>query len=418
MIEHPHSYSRAHDFLACRWMYRAKYVWRLPAAPSWPLAFGRFEHALIEAYVLHLIRVQKPSDLDAIDAVWADVVRRRGGSHLEVLMVPALELLRKFATGFRLDLEHVWKPEARLAVDVEGNPVAFDDPNAWVRGVLDLVMVDGTEGRVNDWKTARAPGTEAAMSEGLQPATYAFLLWRNNPRLSRIIVEFHYVRWNLLRRVEFDTRTLQDAWDRWRVIGGNLIDAIADVDDAQRWKPTPGSHCSMCPVAMQCPLLPESFMDPDPVRAAAILTADEAVEDAGRLLVLQARIATLRARLRTWVGTHGPVTVGDLRWDYWPKEGLRYPIHQVMRLAEKYFMDPARLLRVNTGALKRTEKKMPGLLMDLKPYALPDNKTTFAARKPEPTEEERLIQAAEDEAAQDHELPDDAHDDEFPEETL
>ena len=222
MGRRPLSVSQYRTFAECPWRYREVYLRKAVTVTSPFLEFGRLEHAAIQAYVKHLVAARKDAAPEDVEAVWAAFVAQHPEPIPEEMWTEAKHLLHRFASGFRLEVDSVWDTEVEMALNWDGAPVGWWDEAVWMRAKADLVQVDSFTGDVEDWKTARVPLSERALQEDLQARTYAWALWRHNPKLDPIRVHFHYVRYGIRRMAVFYGADFKvtEAW--WRQVSDQL----------------------------------------------------------------------------------------------------------------------------------------------------------------------------------------------------
>jgi len=335
----------------CAWAWREQYKNKFPTLKSDPMTFGSIVHEAIQAYVDHLMRTrQQKAQLD-IPKVWDDFVAKRQKAVPDRFFYEARLLLIRFAETFVLELDHVWKTEARLALDKDGNPVEFLADNVFLRGVADLILVyDGWLAVVKDWKTARTPINQDRMRGDLQANTYSAMMFKLNPAITTVRVEFVYPRANQTTTVEFTKAEGEATWNRWIETSSRLDKALAVPNDKRVWAPTPGEHCRICNVAARCPLgMAKLGMD-----QGVAVTQEGAEGIAKRLLVLETVEKMLKAGLKAWVDDHGALVLDGQEWNFHPSG---FNAKAVKALCEKNFVDPLSVLTVDYAALQRAAAK-------------------------------------------------------------
>jgi hypothetical protein len=326
-------------------------------------------HSAIEFYIRHLMRVRRPADLGQLNFIWHQFVAGKKGEIPERLYHEAKRLLERFASTFRLDVDHVWGAEIQMAVDAQGEPCAFDDEEAYVRGIADLITVYGETAHVCDWKSGWSSISETALRDSLQARTYALLLARLNPAIAQVVVEFVYPRSGKVIAQTFTQADADETWSRWQEIHGRVEQALVVPDDPDIWKPKPGPHCPRCPVILKCPL----GMATAHANAGVPTTKLEAEEIYARLQVMGAATKAMRAGLETWIDEFGAVIVNGQVLDYVPGS---YDARDIEHLAKRHFIEPMRLLRVDPEALRRVLEIEPAFAADVAKLP-PPPKATF-----------------------------------------
>ena len=348
---HPLSPSQGKVFLDCPWAWREQYKRKFPTLQSDPMKFGTIVHEAIQSYVDHLMQTQQQKAQLDIPKVWEDFVAKRPKGIPDRFYEESRRLLERFAEKFVLELDHVWKTEARLALDINGNPVEFFADNVFLRGIADLVLVyDGYLAVVKDWKTARTPISEEKMRGDLQANTYPAMMFKLNPAITVVRVEFVYPRAGSTTTVEFTKAEGEATWNRWLETSSRLDKALTVPDDKKVWAATPGEHCRICNVAARCPL----GMVKLGVSQGVAVTQESAEEIAKRLMVMGTVEKMLTAGLKAWVDSNGALVVDGQVWDFHPSG---FNAKAVKALCEKHFVDPMTVLTLNYDALQKAADK-------------------------------------------------------------
>ena len=349
----PISVSQANDFSdGCRWAFRETRLRKQPTPRPVYLDFGTIEHAAIQKYLQHCIATGQEMAPQAVPALWREFVAGYP-EPIPTAEVEALQrMLEKFAGSFRLDLERVWKPEAQMAVDIDRKPVDWTAPTAFLRGIADLVLIDGTVAWLSDWKTGWVPGTEEDLRRGLQGRTYATLLGAWNRKIETVHVTFHFLRLGVRRSMTFRRQDMDETWAQWLALGEQMYAAMAERDDDKVWAPRPGPQCAYCEVAMACPL------GQTDLAAIEIVDEESAKQVAEALPAVEAHVRVKKDRLKAWVKARGPMQVNGGRWDFYKSEGLAFEnVGRVMALATKHFIEPTELVRVDTTVVRKLAVK-------------------------------------------------------------
>lgn len=142
-----------------------------------------------------------------------------------------LEYYRGFLVLLR---ENEAVPELQMAVDHEWNPLDFDDPNRWWRGVLDCVLETKTVLTIFDWKTGQEYDDHRDQRE-----IYAAAYHANNINDVPIKVMHVYFDKKLNTITEFRPDDIPEIRKKWE---GNIEQMFNDT----RMAPNPGWHCRSC----------------------------------------------------------------------------------------------------------------------------------------------------------------------------
>jgi len=377
------SASRARNFEECPWAYRETRIRKALTLPADPLDFGTLIHAAIQRYVDHLIETKQEFAPQDVPIAWGAFVAAQERPIPERMYHELHGLLETFAASFRLDLDRVWKTEADLAVDSDRNPTGFFDSNARVRGKCDLVLTDGLDAWVDDWKSARFVLRDADIAEDLQAQTYAMLVLALLPDVSAVTVRFRYIRYNYIAQATFSRRDADLTWARWQEIGARVDAAHEALTDEKAWAPTPGWACGNCAVVLRCPL---AVAEQAP-KVGLVTDEEQATDAARRILVLEAAAKALKDGLRKRVESSGPVSTNGMTFDLYKEESYEYDTNRVIGFAKKHFIEPSTVLKVDTEALKRIGKKEKPFFLDVCGIREDKCRLAFKAKKAKPETE-------------------------------
>jgi hypothetical protein len=140
----PLSQSRYGD-MACETLYVHKHVHCATIGDSEPAARGIEIHQVLAAYINHLVRTKRATDLEVFDALM-----RGAGTEPQ-------EVLERFRDNHSFDPEKILATELHIALDEDFLPIEHpgdDGQIAVYEGTLDLVMLHSlTEAEIDDWKS-------------------------------------------------------------------------------------------------------------------------------------------------------------------------------------------------------------------------------------------------------------------------
>lgn len=94
------------------------------------------------------------------------------------------------------------QPELELGIKRDWSSCSFSDPDAWLRGILDIFTIDGTAAYIADWKT----GKERYYEEQLK--LYAALVFAAYSEVQTVNLDIVYV--DLKKTQSYDTITRKE----------------------------------------------------------------------------------------------------------------------------------------------------------------------------------------------------------------
>ncbi len=352
--------SRLEAWDRCPAAYRFEHVLRLPQpiADQRPRLLGSVAHALVEAYVREAQATGVRPPLDRLPALARDLVTQHAlpDEAGTALTREATALLSMWLTRGVVSLEHAVAVEHALAVDAGGRHVEWDAPDAFLRGRLDLVAMDGRQATVCDWKSGWVTEDDETLQWAWAPGCYAALLWAWAPRLEAVTVEYHYLRTRRVARTALSPADAAETLAWARTIAGRIAQALVSPDDAGAFPRRPSTACATCPWVNRCPAGKAALeaMDEAPIPDDA-----EARRLAALLMAGEARVGRLRDRLRHYLQDREPLALDGLELGFFPTKG-RYDAAAVFRSATEAGVDPWALLATDGRALAAFLKRQPG----------------------------------------------------------
>lgn len=137
--------------------------------------------------------------------------------------------------------------EQKYAMKKDFTPTGWSDwGGAWVRGIADVLRIDGPVARVVDWKTGKM------LHDSRQLMINSQIIFAQHPQVRRIKTEFVWLKENHIDAVTtetFDRATIHREWPP-------VLAQVKQMEDAARtmnYPPKPGRLCGrFCPV-ISCP---------------------------------------------------------------------------------------------------------------------------------------------------------------------
>jgi hypothetical protein len=127
-----------------------------------------------------------------------------------------------------------------MALTAEREPCAFDSDTRWVRGIVDLLIVDGADAYIVDYKTGsnRYPDPK-------QLKLMALMTFAHFPEVERIKAGLLFVMHNTFVTEEYSKKDIGKLWDCFSPDLKRL--EIAYQRDV--WSTKAGPLCGWCPVS-------------------------------------------------------------------------------------------------------------------------------------------------------------------------
>jgi putative RecB family exonuclease len=350
--------SRLETWDRCPTTYQFEYVLRLPQpiGDQRPRLLGSVAHALIEDYMQETLWTGERPALVRVAAIAAGLLEQGGVPDAGADLVrEAADLVTRWLTQWRVPVESIVAVERALAVDRSGTFVAWDAPDAFMRGRLDLVTVAGPHATVLDWKSGWLSEDEEGLRVAWAPGLYAALLWAWAPRLEEVSVEYHYLRTGRVTRVALTRAEAAETVAWARALASRIAAALMSPDDPEAFPPRPSTACATCPWVNRCSAGQAALeaMDETPITDDA-----EGRRLAGLLLAGEARVGRLRERLKQYLQDREPLALNGIELGFFPTKG-RYDAAAVFRAATDAGADPWPLLAANGRTLAAFLKRRP-----------------------------------------------------------
>lgn len=131
-------------------------------------------------------------------------------------------------------------PEHKMALTADKLVCDFDAPNRWVRGIVDLLIVDNDMAYIVDYKTGnnRYPDPK-------QLRLMALMTYVHFPQVERIKAGLLFVLRNSFVPEEYFRANLDKLWGPFH----NDVSRLELAYDNALWPPNPTGLCGWCPVS-------------------------------------------------------------------------------------------------------------------------------------------------------------------------
>lgn len=277
---------------------------QVPEHSTHAQARGTIFHGFVVRLIEELTERDQPvADPDRAKEIMAEEIVRSG------LAVPADEfdvlmgLAWKFTAERRFDLANIVDLEETYTSEIDGTLIT---------GRPDRLDISEGVASMWDYKTGWAIDPESELEGTFQGRFYTKLIADAYPQVHTFRLLWDYPRWGAEPHEAVITRDKLRGVELYLT---TLIRRIRAARERDEWPASGGSWCHTCAAKPRCPIPPEYCGEgaiDTPARAQA----------AGEFLVpIDAiRKSELKA-LRSWCGENGPVTVGDLVFDFRLKAG-------------------------------------------------------------------------------------------------
>lgn len=204
------SYSSLKDYVTCpRQYYEVKVAKTFFKKPTQQMLYGSAVHKALEDYTKEKVPLEKNYER----------------------YQPMLDAL--------LDIDGEKLSEYRMAINTELEPCSFGAADYWVRGIVDLLIINGDTAHIVDYKTGSAKYPDVKQLKLMSLMTYAHF-----PEVQKIKAGLLFVAYNTFIDQEYERDQSEDLWK----------DFLPDLErlklsyDNDKWPENPTPLCGWCPV--------------------------------------------------------------------------------------------------------------------------------------------------------------------------
>jgi hypothetical protein len=130
--------------------------------------------------------------------------------------------------------------ELEMALTADKKPTKFLAKDVWVRGIADLIILNGEKARVVDYKTGSAKYPDKGQLELM-----ALMVFEHYPEVQSVKAALVFLVHDVVVMSEYKRDDMPDLWAKWDEKAG-LLQAAFDNDN---WPPKPNGLCrKWCPV--------------------------------------------------------------------------------------------------------------------------------------------------------------------------
>ena len=130
-------------------------------------------------------------------------------------------------------------PEHEMALTLDKEPCGFKDANRWVRGIVDLLIVDGDQAFIVDYKTGsnRYPDPK-------QLKLMALMTFAHFPEVQKIKAGLLFVMHESFMDEEYTRDQIPKLWSYFE----NDLERLSLSYENDTWQANPTPLCGWCPV--------------------------------------------------------------------------------------------------------------------------------------------------------------------------
>jgi RecB family exonuclease len=212
------SYSRLSVFEQCEARFDYQYVSKRVKDQSNPASeYGDRVHKTLEAYALG----------QTVEGIEAEQTLERWGKLVDRLV--------------GRDGEKYF--EHQMAVNKALRPVDWFATDVWIRGIADVLVVDGDTAYCLDWKTGKVKENPTQLQ------LFAAMVMWHFPQVTKVQTSFVWLAHDQMTSARYERRFLGALWDALRP----RFERVQETVDLGVFKTKPGGLCPWCPARDICP---------------------------------------------------------------------------------------------------------------------------------------------------------------------
>ena len=204
------SFSSLKDFIGCPKRYQeVKVLNNYEFQPTEATTYGNKVHAALEAYV------KKGTELP-------DNYKRYQGYVDGILEIPGTKY-----------------PEYRMALDIEGKPCKWGSKERWVRGIADLIVIDGEDAYIIDYKTGSANYPDPNQLKLMALMVFAYF-----PEVQKINAALMFIMHERIVDEQYNRDQIDELWE----VFFPHLERLKLSYENDTWPANPTALCRFCPV--------------------------------------------------------------------------------------------------------------------------------------------------------------------------
>ena len=309
-MKYQYSYSRIVDYTNCPFIFKTKYIDKLPVERPALIRDGAVLHDAIRMYNTWCIKNKQKHGVKIWKKCVDEAIKKENIAYEN--MDGLYELMKSYVDTHEIHYEKIVGVEERIGItqDLQGKLIytlnEWSDPSLFFRLKVDMIEIDKQVARITDYKTGYR-----IYQDPLQLQIYAWGLSKIFPEVTTFEVNIDYVRH------EFNSREIIDI-DDIAHIEKKLLLKIEEIENDTKFKPQIGEACSWCGCWKYCPAV-RDFKELKKVPT----NEEEAREIAEELEKIELRKKQLTELLKRYCDDAGEISFGGYTYTYVPIKSLR-----------------------------------------------------------------------------------------------
>ena len=204
------SFSSLKDFIGCPKRYQeVKVLKNYEFQPTEATTYGNKVHSALEAYVKH--GTELPENY-----------KRYQGYADGIIEIPGTKY-----------------PEYRMALDIEGKPCKWGSKDRWVRGIADLIVINGDSAYIVDYKTGSANYPDPNQLKLMALMVFAYF-----PEVQKINAALMFIMHERIVDERYNREQIDELWE----VFFPHLERLKLSYENNTWPANPTALCRFCPV--------------------------------------------------------------------------------------------------------------------------------------------------------------------------
>lgn len=133
--------------------------------------------------------------------------------------------------------------EQQMAISRDKKPCGWFDSNVWIRGIADVLVVDGSRSWCLDWKTGKPKENPTQLQ------LFAALIFAHYPEVDEVNSVFVWLNHGTTTKAVYKRSMESHLW----LALEPRFDRVQETVDLGVYKPKPSGLCPWCPAKDMCP---------------------------------------------------------------------------------------------------------------------------------------------------------------------
>ena len=370
-MKYTYSYSRLNLYENCHAAFKYKVIDKIAELSNTAATTGIICHQILEEYVTFLI-----SKKQRIDFNYLIELISRATTEATINIVDDIKLImNNTSESFLLpEYDNFCFPEKRYAFNFDWELVEWNNPDVFIRGIMDLTWDKNGCLYFEDFKTSRKILSESEVKNNFQILLYALMLYKINQEniekgiyKSYIICRINFIRYGVVREIKISIKKIQ-------YIEKKIYRLISQIENTKLWRPSICQYCDWCSFQSVCTLYKKHLKNFNFNPKNIYLLAK-------KVYIAEQFIKSGKKILKGHVDNTGAITVDNMVLDFYPEEKKSFNTLNLINKFKEHKIDYLSKLSFNKSGIISLTKGNKKLRQELLDTAVINTQTKFKFKK-------------------------------------